>query len=402
MMSPLSGKTKKYNLLILVSHPIQYQTPLYKLLSKEPEIDLTVLFCSDWGLKTYKDKGFGKEVKWDIPLLDGYKYKFLKNVSPFPNVSTFFGLINPEIVNELKKSDYDAIWLHGWNSFTNWLAMVTAFYLNIPVLLRGETNLLQKPTFLKNLTKELVLKNLFKNISVFLAIGKYNADFYKSFGMPEEKIFLVPYTVNNDFFVSKAQELISKKKELRKKYNVPEESPVVLFSGKLIDKKRPFDLLKAFEIISKDIRTSLVFVGDGNLRNKLETYAKNNHIQNVFFIGFRNQTELPEFYAMADIFVLPSDFEPWGLVVNEAMCFGLPVIVSNKVGAGGDLVKNGENGFIYKAGNVIMLTSYLKDLLQDETKRIKFGQSSKGLIQEWSYKEDISGILCAISSMESK
>lgn len=399
MMSLLTGKTKKHKLAILVSHPIQYQTPLYKLLAEQKEIDLTVLFCSDWGLKTYRDKEFGKEVKWDIPLLDGYKYKFLKNVSPFPNVSKFFGLINPEIIDELKNGNYDAIWIHGWNSFTNWLAMNTAFKLNISVLFRGETNLLQEASPVKEFIKKIVFKNPFKKISAFLSIGTYNTKFYEAYGVPEEKIFLVPYTVNNEFFISKAQELSSKKKELRKKYNIPEESSVILFSGKLIGKKNPFDLLKAFEIVSQAIQCSLVFVGDGELRSQLETYAKNNHIQNVFFIGFRNQTELPELYAMADIFVLPSKFEPWGLVVNEAMCFGLPVIVSDKVGAGGDLVKEGSNGYIYEAGKIDMLSKHLKDLLRDETKRVKFGQCSRELIEKWSYKEDITGVLNSLNKI---
>ncbi len=389
---------KKIKLAILISHPIQYQTPLYKLLAEQSEINLTVLFCSEWGLQSYKDKGFGNEVKWDIPLLEGYKYKFLRNTSPQPDVSTFFGLINPDIINELKDSKYDALWVHGWNSFTNWAAMLAAFKLNIPVLLRCETNLLTEISPLKSKIKHLILDSLFKQVSAFLAIGKYNFDFYQSFGVPKSKIFSVPYAVNNDFFISRATELIPKKQELRKKYNVSEKSPVILFSGKLINKKRPFDLLKAFEAVSKDIDSSLVFLGDGVLRSNLETYVENNHIKNVFFMGFRNQTELSDFYAMSDIFVLPSGIEPWGLVVNEAMCFGLPIIVSNKVGSSADLVKNEQNGYTYESGNITSLASHLKDLLQDETKRIRFGQSSKEIIQNWDYKKDIHGLINCLNS----
>ena len=391
---------KKYKLAILVSHPIQYQAPLYKLLSNEPDIDLTVLFCSDWGLKAYHDEQFGHNVKWDIPLLERYNYKFLKNISPFPNVSKFFGLINPEIIGELKKNNYDAIWIHGWNSFTNWLAMITAFKLNIPVLLRGETSLLQKSGFLKSMIKKLILKNLFKKISAFLSIGTYNAKFYEAYGVPEEKIFLVPYTVNNDFFISKANELIPKKDELKEKHNIPKGLPVILFSGKLIQNKRPLDLLKAYEIVSKEIDVALVYLGDGELRKEIESYIKNHNLKNVYLIGFKNQTELPEFYAMADVFVLPSKLEPWGLVVNEAMCFGLPVIVSDQVGAGGDLVEDGENGYIYPVGNIIELSERLKVLLGGKVLREKIVIAVLEIIKKWSYKEDINSVTKCLKSLQ--
>ena len=387
---------KKYKLAILTSHPIQYKTPLYKLLAEQKEIDLTVLFCSDWGLKTYHDEKFGQSFKWDIPLLDGYKYKFLKNISPFPNVSKFFGLINPEIVDELENDNYDAIWVHGWNSFTNWLAMFTAFKCGIPVLIRGETNLLQKSGFLKSVIKKLILKNLFKKTSAFLSIGTYNAKFYEAYGVPKEKIFLVPYTVNNDFFILKANELVSKKNELKEKHNIPANLPVILFSGKLISKKRPVDLLKAYEIVSKEIDAALVYLGDGELRNEIELYIKNHNLKNVYLMGFRNQTELPELYAMADIFVLPSVFEPWGLVVNEAMCFSLPIIISDEVGAGGDLVKEGVNGCIYPSGDIDELSNKLKMLLNDKTLREKFGKASLEIIKKWSYKECVQGVLSSL------
>ena len=384
---------KKFKLAILASHPIQYQCPFFKMLAQEANIDLTVLFCSDWGLKTYHDEKFGQTFKWDIPLLDGYKYKFLKNISPLPNISNFWGLINPEITSELKNNNYDALLVQGWNSSTNCLAMLVAFKLNIPILLRGDTNLLPKTSLWKKSLKKIMLKWLFKNTSGFLAIGKYNAEFYENYEVPKEKIFLVPYTVNNDFFISKASELIPRKLELKEKYGIPKDLSVILFSGKLINNKRPIDLLKAYEMVPKEIKVSLVYVGDGELRNEMENYIKTHDLKNVYLIGFKNQTELPEFYTMADIFVLPSIFEPWGLVVNEAMCFGLPVIVSDKVGASGDLVKHGENGYIYETGNISLLAKHLKELLHDETKRVKFGQSSRELIEKWSYREDVLGIL---------
>ena len=131
-----------YRLAILASHPIQYQTPLFRALAARSEIDLTVLFCSDWGLKPYRDDGFGQELKWNIPLLDGYRSEVLANKSPRPNLSHLGGLINPGIVRRLRRGYFDALWVHGWARATDWLAVLTAFASGIPVLLRGETNLL--------------------------------------------------------------------------------------------------------------------------------------------------------------------------------------------------------------------------------------------------------------------
>ena len=160
------------------------------------------------------------------------------------------------------------------------------------------------------------------------------------------------------------------------------------------------DLLKAYSKILIEYQAALVFLGDGVLRSSLEAFVKANNFHNVYFTGFKNQTEMPELYALADILVLPSEIEPWGLVVNEAMCFGLPIIVSDKVGAGGNLVKSGVNGFIYSAGNIESLVSVLKILLADKNKMLDFGKASKELIKKWSYEEGINGILACLKMIK--
>lgn len=390
---------KKFKIAAIASHVVQYQAPFFRFLALCPEIDLTVFFCSNWGLSNYSDEGFGKNVKWDIKLLGDYHSEFLTNISPTPNPSRFLGLINPEIVQKLKDGKFDAVWLHGWASITNLLAMGVAFNCNLPVLLRGESNLLAKPTPLKSKLRNAVLSLLFKKISCFLAIGTYNAEFYKVYGVPDKKIFFVPYAVDNNFFLSKADELIPQKNKLKEKFNIPINMPVILFSGKLTHVKRPMDLLEAYAQVLKEKDVVLVFVGDGLLRNDLEAFCSKEQLKYVYFVGFKNQTELPELYAIADIFVLPSSYEPWGLVVNEAMCFSLPVIVSDKVGAGGDLVQEGINGFIYPVKDVFLLTEKIKIILSDNELIKKMGKNSKELIKKWSYKEDLEGILKCLTGL---
>lgn len=387
-----------FKIVVVASHPIQYQVPFYKVLAQEKEIELTVLFCSDCGLEAYYDKDFEQEIKWDIPLLEGYNHKFFKNWSLKPNPSTFWGLINPDVISYLRKNKFDAVLLHGWNSFTNWLVFFWAPLNGLSVLLRSETNLLPIISPFKRFLKHVILSSLFKNVSGFLAIGKYNEDFYKDYGVKQEKIYFVPYAVNNDFFLSKAEELIPKKQKLKEKYEVSKDLPVILFSGKLTEVKKPFDLLKAYAKLQDEKKSNLIFLGEGPLKKELEKFTFDKNLENVKFVGFKNQTEISEFYAMADVLVLPSEYEPWGLVVNEAMCFSLPIIVSDKVGAGGNLVKDKVNGYIYPSGNTLALKEALRRVLFDHEKS-EMGYKSLEIVKKWSYKEGVEGILNCLKSI---
>jgi glycosyltransferase involved in cell wall biosynthesis len=387
---------RPYRLAVLASHVIQYQGPLFQILAQHPEIELTVFFCSRQGIQSYRDQGFGQQVKWDVPLLDGYRSHFLPNWSPMPNPSTFWGLINPAIVRLLKPADFDAVWVHGWAHFTIRLALLTAFARRIPVLMRAENNLLSPVARWKSGIKRVILRKLFQRVAGFLAIGSHNADFYRAFGVPESRIFLVPYAVNNNFFISQS---VGDKARIKSELGIASDAAVILFSGKLVSAKRPLDLLRAFQGIAGGHRASLIYLGDGPLRSSLQKYVADQALSHVHFAGFRNQTELARFFAVADIFVLTSELERWGLVVNEAMCFGLPIIASDQVGAGGDLVREGENGFVYPVGNIPVLTERITRLIENPALRAAMGKKSRAMIQNWSYAQDVEGIVACLNHL---
>lgn len=379
---------------ILVSHPIQYLVPFFRVLAATPGIDLVVFYTWDFGIKKTMDPEFRREIKWDIPLLEGYRSIFLKNYSPKPS-SGFWGQINPGIINSLRKEKCDALLLYGWNSFTNWIALLASRAFNVRIFLRGESPWNQeraKPTW-KRFIKKVLLKPLFLSTEAFLYIGKENKEFYLQYGVPESKLVRVPYAVDNARLFKSVQELIPCKAELRKSLlGVQDDRGIVLFSGKLIPKKRPMDLLRAFQEVQKRFRakrmnTDLVFVGDGILREELEKYVRENGISGVHFVGFKNQTELPGYYAAADLFVLPSgEGETWGLVVNEAMCFGLPVIVSDAVGCGKDLVYEGANGFQFPLGDINALSDRLEKIISNTDLKINYGIKSREIIKEYSFE----------------
>lgn len=388
--------SRKYRLAVLTSHPIQSQVPLFRMLSEHPEVDMTVYYCDSFGAnqKTY-DPGFGMDIKWDIPLLDGYKYKLLKNYSPIPG-NSFWGLNNPGIIKEIITNRYDAIWVHGYSTLTNWFCFLSAWLVNIHIMLRGESHLLNYRPGWKRVIKKIILPLFFNRINCFLTIGTLNAEYYRHYGVSERKMFLTPYSVNNEFFSRKYKELQGRQNELKGKNGIVPERPLILYAAKMIPRKRAMDLLKAYELMQNKIKAALVFVGDGEERGNLELYTKEHKLENVYFVGFKNHTELPEFFSIGDVFVLPSTDEPWGMVINDAMNYSLPIITTDMVGAAPDLVKHGENGFIYPVGNVKKLADYLLMLLHDADLREKMGKRSLEIISKWGVTEDCEGILSAL------
>lgn len=402
----MKSRDRKFRLAVLASHPIEYQGPLFREIAKEPGIDLHVYYCWKFGVKkpTF-DPGFGQKIKWDIPLLEGYSFSFLQNWSLKPS-GRFLGEINPGIILRINKKRHDALLVLGWSSMTSWLGYLAALFCGTPFFVRGENPLNQefgKPAW-KRLVKKFPLRFLFRGATAILYIGKENRKFYEYYGAPKEKLFFAPYAVDNERFMREAENLRPQKNNFKKELGIAPGEPVILFAGKLIDKKRPLDLLKAYELLlTKNYKPktknypqpALVFVGDGPLRSEVEIYIKENRLRNVFVTGYINQGGMPRFYVLADVFVLPSgQGETWGMVINEAMCFGLPIIISDVVGSAPDLVEDDENGFIFPMGDIEALAGALAKILgADEKKERVFKKKSLEIIQKYSYEEDIKQIV---------
>ncbi len=393
---------KSYKLVIVVPHPIQYMVPFFKRLAKHQNISLKVFYCWDFGVQTTFDDQFDREIKWDIPLLEGYDYEFLPNWSPKPS-SSFFGQINPSIIKKIIVDRYDVVLVHGYAIFTNWLTFLGAWISGTPIFFRGEAQLLRHRSPVRQFLKNLILRPLFCLFSAFLAVGTKNFEYYRYYGVPKEKIFLVPYVTNEDFFLEKATKKGKCRQMLRKKLNIAEDAVVILYVGKIFGEKGPgaFDLLKAFEKISKNKKAFLVFVGEGKEKLILERYCQEKEIKNAFLVGFKNQKELPGYYSIADILVLPSYTEQWGIVINEAMYFGNVIIASDQVGAAYDLVRE-DNGFIFPAGSIKVLSEKLKILINDRKLLKKMGDGSRERIKNWDYAACLAGITAALATLKRK
>jgi glycosyltransferase involved in cell wall biosynthesis len=384
----------------LVSHPIQYQAPLLRRINKEKDIELTVLYCSDLSVREYNDHEFGASFKWDIPLLEGYNHEFLPAIRN-KNKLSFWNPLNYGLLRTLRKHKFDVIWLHGWSYWTNITAIVFAKLLGIKVFVRGESTLhIKQDNKIKQLIKNMFMFTLKTMADGFLAIGAWNREFYLHYGVDPKKIHLMPYAVDNEFFQSKNILAGAKKEELKSSLGLQKGRPIILYASKMTERKLAIDLLEAYSRFSEDgIKEPLpylLFIGDGEMKNTLENRVEKFGWKSVKFLGFKNQTELPAYYNLCDVFVLPSWNEPWGLVINEVMNSAKAVIVSDQVGCGPDLVRNGENGYIFKAGNVEDLFSVLKKTLEDSDRLQKMGRKSLEIINTWGFKEDVKGLKQAL------
>jgi glycosyltransferase involved in cell wall biosynthesis len=387
---------------VLNSHPIQYFAPLYAYLNTAPDLEVTALYVSDFSIRGGRDIDFGREVKWDVDLLDGYASLFLGAKSRSHEPKGFWSLVAPRVWHEVRSGRYDVLWLHGHGYAANLIALFAAKTAGVRVLMRGETHLGLSRGRIKALLRRPFMGGLYAMCDRLLAIGSANAAFYRAMGVPDQKIFLVPYAVDNERFVKASELTTNQKAEVRKQYALPTDRPLIIYAAKFTRRKRPLDLLRAVENI-KQMNSSafaVVMVGSGELEGELRAFCADRALDNVIFLGFVNQSELPRLYAASDVFVLPSENEPWGLAVNEAMCAGLPVVVSREAGCVADLVENGVNGYTPDAGDISALAKALCSLIDGESLRRTQGKASLSRILHWGYQECLEGIRSALSGLE--
>lgn len=387
------------NIIFINSHPIQYFAPLYKFMNQHGT-KTEAWYCSDASVKGGLDKGFGVNVKWDIPLLSGYKNHFFKNYSWKKSHSAgFFGLINIGMMKLILKTPRSVIVVHGWNYFTHLFILMVGRLVGHTVCLRCEMpqnqELLKKG--FKQRIKRFGLKYLlFPRVNYFLYIGSQNKLFYKSLGVKDSKLVFCPYAVDDERFRAEWLQMLPEKESIRQKLGIPAEDKVVLYSGKYIKKKRPLDVLNAYAKL-EDKNCWLIMVGDGELRGEMEEFIYRKKLTRVILTGFVNQSRIPEYYAISDVFVMCSELgETWGLSVNEAMNFNLPVIVSDVTGCSHDLVENGINGYVFETGNVDELANRLKNVLLDKT--LRWNITSQKKLENYSYSvinQNIKTILSA-------
>lgn len=383
----------KVRLAWISTHPIQYQAPLLREIAACPDIDLTALFFSDFSTRSFVDPEFNRKIEWDTPMLEGYRHEFLPGTgSQVGAIKTFQPRVGG-LAARLRKSNYDAVLVQGWQHYGMLKAAWLAKRAGLRVLMRCEaTDHVASSTGLKGKVREGVVSFLLSNVDHCMAIGIRNREFYLRRGVKPEKIGSMPYCVDNDHFRQKAE--ATDVGALRAQLGLDPRRPVILYASKLMRRKFPDHLLQAYAQLP-GLRPYLLYVGDGELKADLEAAVNEQKLDGVRFFGFRNQSELPAFYALADIFVLPSINETWGLVINEAMNAGCAIIATDQVGSAADLLADGKNGYVLKAGDIGALTAALQSCLEPQ-RLAAMQDDSRERIRHWGIRENVQGLRSAL------
>ena len=394
---------KKYRVAIVVSHPIQHFVHLYKALARHPHIELKVFFASSIGVKPYYDQQMAVEIQWAMDLLGGYDHEFLPEADSI-TMAGFKEINNPSIVPALRRFAPDVVQLHGYAQLTLLRALLWCTFKRIPVLLWSDSSLLfQRPGW-KTKLKETLLPWLLKLFSGVLSTGDNNAEYYRHYGIKPDRIFYCPFTIDKIELESARVNQVVHRQTLRQKYGIAPDEYVLLYVGKLVLWKRPIDFLDAVKAaqvrVPENVRLVAFFAGDGSLRKDLEAH-RDQHVIRAIFGGFINVDILPSIYAMADALVFPSDREPYGLSAREAICVGLPLIVSDQIGCVGstDAARPGLNALLFPSRNVPALTDCIVRLSADTALQQSMSQASLNITQEMDETISVNGFVRGVKEV---
>ena len=373
---------------MVVSHPIQYYAPWFAHLQENLGWKLRVFYLWDFGITPKQDVDFKRELTWDLDLLNGYEHEWVPNRSRHPGTHRFDGLYNPSLFHQLRSWSPDVILVfgYGWRSMLH----LALRWRDCPLILRGDSHDLARkgPVSLRQRCANLARSKLMTRYRAFAAVGQANRAGYRALGVPDDSIHFVPHCVDNErFAVAAKNDQSAQRVSWRSELGLDQSTAIVLFAGKFETKKRPDLLLEAYHQIDAP-DSALVMVGDGALRPRLEQLAQRD--SRVHLLPFLNQSQMPVALAAADLTVLPSEGpgETWGLILNESLAAGTPILASSHVGAVPDLVDEGVTGWSFEAGNLndlgIKLSTALSHIRVD---RPRWRQNTQNHIQRYSYAE---------------
>ena len=389
-------------LAIVTTHPIQYYAPWFRQLAQaQPLQALKVFYLWDFGITRSHDPQFGREIRWDIPLLDGYDWELVPNRSHRPGTDHPGGIWNPELPQRLLDWQAEAVLMMTYNYASGYRLLTSRRLAHLPFLFRGDSHCFDLeqglPLPLTERLRQLWLRQVvYRRMQAVLYVGQANRRYFRRYGVPEERLFFSPHCIDLDRFAAQADP--NRAQALRHSWGIAPGQTLVLFCGKFVARKRPLDLVAAIAPLpDPDLR--LVFVGDGPLEAELQQAAARDPRIQVH--PFRNQSQMPITLSAADLLVLPSDRgETWGLIVNEAMACGTPALVSDRCGCHEDLIVPGVTGDRFQAGDVDSLRRALTEALRDPAQLHRWGATAAQYIRRYSYEGATAGLLEALAFLE--
>ncbi|TWI81393.1 glycosyltransferase involved in cell wall biosynthesis [Lacibacter cauensis] len=368
-----------HKLAIITTHPIQYNAPLFRLLSERKRIAVKVFYTWEQSKEAVYDARFGIERSWDIPLLEGYESVFVNNTSRKPDSNRFWGIVNPGLYQRLKEEQFDAVLVYRWSVWSHFL-LLQRLGKRPALFFRGDSHLLQQGKGVKGMLKDMLLRFVYRKVDAAFVVGTHNKAYMQHYGLKEEQLIPAYHAVDNNRFMVDAERMEQQAKEERRRLAIPEDAVVFLYAGKFYALKQLDLLIRAFQQLP-GAHYRLLLTGNGEQENDLKQAARGDN--RILFQPFRNQSEMPWVYRMGDVFVLPSNSETWGLGVNEAMACGRAAIVSDRCGCAPDLIRAGANGYVFRSGDELSLLHSLQAFADKQT-TVEMGRKALAIITEFS------------------
>jgi len=382
-----------------MTHPIQYYSPWFRYITAScPDIDLTVVYAT---IPTPEQQGvgFGVSFEWDSLPLEGYHFVQVRAPHVGDNLHSdrFFGLDVPEMSRAVEESKPDAVLVPGWYSITLARVLAACRMRSMPTIYRGDSHL--KPSARgRSAAWAVKTRALLRFFDAYLTVGTLNQEYLRHFGIPDGRIFFSPYSVDDELFGS-GEDVASpsaRRAAFRDALGIPRRDFVILFVGKLELQKRASDLIAAAARLGPSVTT--VIAGAGEEEGPCRADAARLGT-NVVFAGFVNQSALGDYYGAADVCVLPSTGETWGLVVNESLAAGTPCVVSSGVGCAPDLIEPGVTGDIFSVGDVTGCADAISRIRNATSTGHDFSRDCRRAVEPYSFSAATKGLTQAIHSV---
>jgi glycosyltransferase involved in cell wall biosynthesis len=386
-------------ILILAPHPVSYHAGLYRALHSS-ELNVEIAYLDMVGIERVYDPAFQAYREGDPSLLDGYVHHSLKNYAS-PSRRGFFSRVNWELPSVVR--NYDVIVIHGFGLFSYWLAFFAALLMRKSIIIKGEgtVHLYDGMPRAKALLRRTLLSSALRTSDAVLFSCSGNREYWAFHGVPESKLFEFRCSVDNAWFRARYHKLTGTRDAIRASFGFKQDDYVVVFASRFTARKRPMDLIAAAGALEETAKEkiALLFVGDGELRPAMETRCRELGLR-AAFTGVLEQEAICRGYAAADLYAMLSGYDPSPKVLNEAMNFGLPVLVSRVTGTAADLVREGSNGFTLELGDSEDITQRLSYMAAHREESVRMGQASLHIIEQWHYGVTMRGLELAMTELE--
>lgn len=375
--------------VILTEIIAPYRIPVFNVLAQRTGLDLHVIFLAETDETLRQWRVYKDEIRFSYQVLPSWRWRAGK--------SSF--LVNRGLWSALNKVKLEVLICGGYAYAASWEALLWARRQGVEFVLWSESN--RHDARRRRAAVEWLKTYFLRHCDRFVVPGKASFEYLRSLGAAASSIVTAPNAVDNRWYAAQAESVRSHaaafREKMRLKLKLKLPLRFILFVGRLVREKGVFDLLAGYAKLESGVRSEvgLVFAGDGVAKEELMQQAKLISASAICFPGFAQREDLAGLYALAEALVLPTHSDPWGLVVNEAMACGLPIIASSVAGCSADLVEDGWNGYVVPPRDLEKLRVAMETVVRQPELRRQMSARSLERIQNYSPEACAEGLAAA-------